>query len=119
MIVHVRKVDGEREWDHVVHVNIFLLTVVLHVNEQLVLGGQRLVALNVVNNLLVAKLAKPLEIDAITEGLPLEIEQVRRIDCLLPARKDVIGILGILVIAHVRSGSLLRLISGRVRSRRV
>jgi hypothetical protein len=65
---------------------VVLLAVGLHVVKQLVLRGQRLMALNVVHELTVPELAKPLIVNAVARGLPLEIEQVRRV-CLLPGRE--------------------------------
>ena len=84
-MVVVAEVDSEREWDHVVDVEALLLTVGLHVEEQLVFGRERLVALDVIDELLVAKLAQTFKVDTVAKRFPLEVEQVRRI-CLLPRR---------------------------------
>lgn len=87
--VGLLKVHREGNWDHAVDVQLFGLTVRLDVVEELVLGRQRLVPFYVVDQLFVAELAQSLKVDARAEGLPLKVEQVRRVR-LLPGG-EVLG----------------------------
>jgi len=89
-MIRLAEIDCKGEWNHIINVQIPLLTVSLHVEEQLVLRRQSLVPLDVVDELLVAKLAQSLEIDPIAERLPLEVEKVGRIR-LLPRRVAPLG----------------------------
>ena len=85
-MVVVAEVYRECERDHVVDIETLLLTVGLHVEKELVFGGERLVPLDVIDELLVAELAQSLEVDAVAERFPLEVEQVWSV-CLLPCRE--------------------------------
>ena len=59
-----------------------------------------------IHNLLVTKLAQSLKIDAITEGLPFEVEEVRRVR-LLPARVvEQLSLIGSIV-CHLGPGPLI------------
>lgn len=66
-------------------------------------------SLNVIHELLVAKFSESLKINSRAKGLPLEVEQVRRI-CLLPAR-IVFGFVFRRIIRSYRASSLFSFIT--------
>lgn len=89
VVVLVLEVHCESQRDHVVDVEVFLLTVGLHIEEELIFRCQGLMPIDMIDELFVPELAEALVVDPIRRWLPFEVEQVWCIG-LLP-RGEVLG----------------------------
>jgi len=78
------EVQNESERDELKHVHVDFFAVRLQIEEEEVLGGKMLMALDVVDELFVAVLAEDVELEALGNWLPLEIKEVIIVARLLP-----------------------------------
>ena len=85
-VIWLLEVNCKCQWNHIVDVQIFLLTISLHVEKELVFRCKRLMSFYVVYKLFVAESAQTFIVYIVRCWFPFEVEQVRRVR-LLPSRE--------------------------------